>query len=458
MRSSQRNQKAPNWFRIENAHVDSENATSETTKVFIYDVIGDSWWEDSTPANEFVKQISNIHTPKIELHLNSPGGDIFDGVAIYNALKAHPAEVTVVVDALAASAASFIAQAGDKVIMTKAATMMIHDGSAMAWGPASVMRDTADLLDKLSNTVAEIYSDRAGQNVEFWRNLMIEETWYNSHEAVAAGLADEIGEDTKEEDDNKAQNAWDMSIFNYAGRNGAPSPHEVRLRIANRLKENTVADKPTNSGDPAASEENPAPVTDPEAPTTEGQRGDAEEERQDETQPASPEVDGGQPAAPSSEPAPTGEPSNRFTFTVNGQQTTDMTVVQNRLNFLETFRNESMTSARKQFVNDLAKGNKILATQMESMEKYALSLNDEQYDAWKATWDGAASNALFAPQPGGSTNHDGPQSQAKVDAADQLEIYRDTVMHHKRSGMNDEQIKATDSYKNLIALDPEFKL
>jgi ATP-dependent protease ClpP protease subunit len=285
---------ATKWFRIENAFVDGDNADNEVTPVYIYDEIGDSWWGESTPASEFVQQIGAIHTPRIELHLNSPGGDIFDGVAIYNALKAHPAHVTVIVDSLAASAASFIAQAGDEVIMTKAASMMIHDGSAMAWGPASVMRDTADLLDKLSNTVAEIYADRAGQTIEFWRNLMIEEVWYNSHEAVESGLADKIGEDTKPEDDQAAENRWNLSIFNYAGRGAAPNPMEVRTRIANRLKETTVG-RPTaqTENQPEGTPEtvNPAsPEVDPEAETTEGTAADAQQEREEQTGGTGPEV------------------------------------------------------------------------------------------------------------------------------------------------------------------------
>lgn len=459
-----KSEKPQEWFRIENAHVASEDqGPADTTLVYIYDVIGDSWFDDSTPASEFVKQLGNIKTQKIELHLNSPGGDIFDGVAIYNALKAHPAEVTAIVDGLAASAASFIFQAGDKRIVTKAATMMIHDGSSMAWGDAATMRDTADILDKLSNTIASIYSDSAGQSVEFWRNLMIEETWYNSQEAVDSGLADEIGADTKKEDAVQAENALKMLAFNYAGRENAPNPHEVRLRIANRLKENTVAQTPKNDTDPAS------PATNPDAPTTDGTKDGSEEERQDANQPGSPEVDGGQPSAPASEPAPSpgtepAEPTAStagnatFTFMVNGTQTTDFSAVQNRLNFLENFHKETMTNARKQFVKQLVDEGKVLAANVGKMETYADSLTDEQYDAWKDTWESVAPSPLFAQQPGGASNLDGPQSQVKEEAADQLEILRETVMHHKRGGMKDEQIKATKSYQDLIAADPEFKL
>jgi ATP-dependent protease ClpP protease subunit len=464
MRAAKSKGKTPAWFRIENAHVDEDNATDEVTPVYIYDVIGDSWWEDATPASEFIKQLSNIKTPRIELHLNSPGGDIFDGVAIYNALKAHPAKVTVIVDALAASAASFIAQAGDEVVMTKAATMMIHDGSAMAWGPASVMRDTADLLDKLSNTVAEIYSDRAGQTIEFWRNLMIEETWYNSHEAVAAGLADEIGEDTKDEDDEAAQNKWDLSIFNYAGRGHAPDPMQVRQRIANRLKEMTVG-KPQNTsgqpeGTPEENDKNPAsPEINPDADTTEGDAGEVAEEREEESSPG---------AVPNPATGEQGQVENKATvnmeagtvkFTANGQ-VHEMSIAQaaTQLAVLTEFRNESLTQARKDFVTQLAVDNKILAPQIEKMTAYALSLSDDGFDAWKDTWDGVPGHTMLENKTSGTTNHSQPQSEVREESAAQVEIDREIVQHHKRSGMSEESIKKTDSYNRLIVADPTFKL
>lgn len=455
------------WFRIENAHVDEDNATDEVTVIYIYDVIGDSWWEDATPASEFVKQLSNIKTPRIELHLNSPGGDIFDGVAIYNALKAHSATVTVIVDALAASAASFIAQAGDEVIMTKAATMMIHDGSAMAWGPASVMRDTADLLDKLSNTVAEIYSDRAGQTVEFWRNLMIEETWYNSHEAVEAGLADQIGEETKDEDDRAAQNKWDLSVFNYAGRNNAPDPLQVRQRIANRLKEMTVG-KPQNTqgapeGTPAENDKNPAsPDVNPDAATTEGQAEEVQESREEETNTGGAPVsqpEGGTPPENKNVPEVTNQ-AGTIQFVVDGKiEEISTSEAANRLTSLTNFYNTARTEARKNFVTQLAADNKIMAPQIDKLTAYALSLSDEGFDAWKDTWDGASGHTMLnGSQPGGSSNHNGPQSQSVEDADNQLEIARDTVRHMKNGGVSEDRIKETPSYKALVAADPNFKL
>jgi ATP-dependent protease ClpP protease subunit len=126
------------------------------------------------------------------LHINSGGGDVFDAVAIYSGLRNHKATVNVAVDGIAASAASFIAMAGDTVGIEKPARMMIHDASGLVIGNASDMRDMAELLDDVSDTIAEIYADRAGESTDTWRGRMKSETWYSAQQAVDAKLADSI--------------------------------------------------------------------------------------------------------------------------------------------------------------------------------------------------------------------------------------------------------------------------
>ena len=169
------------WYRI-------ENASKDEAEIWIYDTIG-GWgvW-----ASEFVDELRQIDATRITLHLNSPGGDVFDGIAIANSLIEHPATVTVKVDALAASIASVIALAGDRVIMGRAAQMMIHNASALCWGEASDLRAMADLLDKITGVIAQVYADRTGTPVKGWREAMDAETWYTAEEAVEAGLADEV--------------------------------------------------------------------------------------------------------------------------------------------------------------------------------------------------------------------------------------------------------------------------
>lgn len=173
--------KGKSWYTI-------TNLSKDETEVFIYDEIG--FW--GVTAADFIKDIRDISTPKITLRINSPGGDVFDGVAIYNAIRRQDAEVNVFIDGLAASAASFIAMAGDTVTMSPKSQMMIHDAWGLVIGPADDMRKMADMLDKTSDNIASIYADRAGGTVEEWRGKMRDESWFSDQEAVDAGLADRI--------------------------------------------------------------------------------------------------------------------------------------------------------------------------------------------------------------------------------------------------------------------------
>lgn len=172
------------WYRIRN----SADA-AETTEVLIYDEIG-GWC--GLPADEFVSSLQEITTPNIDVRINSPGGSLFDGIAIYNALVKHPSFITTYVDSLAASAASIIAMGGDKCVMMVGAQMMIHDALGIEQGNAGDMRDMATFLDKQSENIATIYQAKAGGDAEDWRNLMLAETWMFAQEAVDLGLADEV--------------------------------------------------------------------------------------------------------------------------------------------------------------------------------------------------------------------------------------------------------------------------
>lgn len=207
------------WYSIQAA---AESKKKRKATVCIYDAIG-GWFGLQT--SQFVKELNDLDVDEIELHLNSPGGQAFDGIAIYNALRQHAARVTVIVDGLAASAASVIALGGDELIMCQGSSMMIHDASAIAWGNAATCRKTADVLDKLSNNYAKIYARKAGGTAQEWRDAMLAETWYDADEAVEAGLADRT-DDT--EADAEAMAAFDLSMFVYAGRENAPSPKEKR--------------------------------------------------------------------------------------------------------------------------------------------------------------------------------------------------------------------------------------
>jgi ATP-dependent Clp endopeptidase proteolytic subunit ClpP len=169
------------WYSI-------KSVAAETVEVAIYDEIG--YW--GVTASDFVNELSGVDAKNITLRVNSPGGDVFDGLAILNSLRNHPATVNVMVDGLAASAASFIAMAGDSVTMAPNSMMMIHEASGLCMGNAVDMRELADLLDKTSANIADIYSRRSGRPADEHRSAMRSETWYSDQEAVDAGLADTV--------------------------------------------------------------------------------------------------------------------------------------------------------------------------------------------------------------------------------------------------------------------------
>lgn len=197
------------WYRI-------QNKNDKRPEIFIYDEIG----YFGHTAKGFSDDLNELDVDELAVHINSPGGDIFDGLAIYQSLKNHRAQVTVHVDGLAASIASVITMAADKVIMAPKASMMIHDGWTMSVGNAADMRKAADLLDKQSDIIASVYADKTGQPVDFWRDRMRDETWYNAEEALAAGLVDEVeGRERKVADD-----PFDLTVFAHSGREKAPAP------------------------------------------------------------------------------------------------------------------------------------------------------------------------------------------------------------------------------------------
>lgn len=195
--------------------VTSEDESSALAKVFLYDEIG-GWgiWPMDLQA-----KLERITAPAIELHIHSPGGDAFDGIAMYNLLKDHPADIHVIVDGLAASAASVIAMAGKTIEMRTGSQMMVHDAWGLAVGPADEMGKMADELAKVSDSIASIYAARAGGTTKNWRKVMQAETWYSAKEAVEAGLATKV--ETKQA---ATKNAWDLQVFAYAGRTEAPEP------------------------------------------------------------------------------------------------------------------------------------------------------------------------------------------------------------------------------------------
>lgn len=165
---------------------------NDTAEISIYDEIG-YWGITAKSFSKDLKALGN-NLKQINLHIHSPGGDVFDGIAIYNLLKNHPANVTVYIDGLAASMASVIAMAGNEVIMPENAMMMIHKPWGIQGGDADDMRKYADLLDKVENTLIPAYASKTGKTPEELAEMLSAETWLNGKECVEQGFADKLAE------------------------------------------------------------------------------------------------------------------------------------------------------------------------------------------------------------------------------------------------------------------------
>lgn len=219
------------WYSLSAA----ASAGKSTAELLIYDVIG--WWPND--AETLAHELKATEVDEITVRINSPGGSAYDGYAIYNALRAHSATVTTIVEGLAASAASLIALAGDKVVMRPASELMIHEARTAVAGTSEDMRKTAEHLDRVNSIVAGIYARKAGTPDDMWREAMRIETWFTPDEALEAGLVDAV-EDGRVRTD--VSNRASLPIFNYAGRAAAPAPHlkASSAKAEGKRKEGTV--------------------------------------------------------------------------------------------------------------------------------------------------------------------------------------------------------------------------
>jgi ATP-dependent Clp endopeptidase proteolytic subunit ClpP len=164
-------------------------SADKSADIYIYDEIG--YW--GVTAKSFVESLKALgDVTHINLHINSPGGDVFDGIAIFNALKYHGASITVHIDGLAASMASVIAMVGNPVIMPENTMLMIHKPWGFAGGDANDMRDYADLLDKIESVLIPAYANKTGKSAEEIAAMLEDETWLDGNQCLAMGFADQV--------------------------------------------------------------------------------------------------------------------------------------------------------------------------------------------------------------------------------------------------------------------------
>ena len=214
---------------------------NDTAEISIYDEIG-FWGVSAASFAQDLKSCGN-NLKQINLHIHSPGGDVFDGIAIYNLLKNHPANVIVYIDGLAASMASVIAMAGNEVIMPENAMMMIHKPWGIQGGDAEDMRKYADLLDKVENTLIPAYATKTGKTPEELAEMLSAETWLNGKECVEQGFADKLAEplvamasikSRKLEDFENMPKAMKDMLFKPQGNAGTAAPQTTPTEPVNQ--------------------------------------------------------------------------------------------------------------------------------------------------------------------------------------------------------------------------------
>lgn len=181
----------PDPAAIERWNAGLRAAEGDDASISILDVIGDDF-DGGVTVRRVAAALRSIGSREVTVNINSPGGDFFEGVAIYNALRAHPHKVTVRVLGVAASAASLIAMAGDHVEIGKAGFLMIHNAWAVAIGNRHDFREAADTLEPFDGAMAAVYAERSGASAEQVAEWMDAEKWFNGEQAVEAGLADAL--------------------------------------------------------------------------------------------------------------------------------------------------------------------------------------------------------------------------------------------------------------------------
>jgi ATP-dependent protease ClpP protease subunit len=241
-------------------------AASDEVDLIVYGYIAESAvWEDEVGARQFREDLdANKSAKRINVRINSGGGDAFAGIAIHNMLRAHPAEVVTTVEGLAASAASLIAMAGDRIIMARGSMLMIHNPAALAMGESSDLRKTAEVLDQLRDSLVSIYQARTKKSAEEIVALLDAETWLTAEQAIADGFADELAGEVKIE--NRGDKVFFASV-------GFPR-RVVPMAEAEPPAEIAKDPEPAQPEPPAETAKDPEPAVEPEpapppAPTRE---------------------------------------------------------------------------------------------------------------------------------------------------------------------------------------------
>ena len=230
-------------------------AQGEAT-LWLYDtIVSDDYW-GGVSALTLGKQLAEYRDKAIiHLRINSPGGDVFAGRAMETLLAEHPAKIVTHIDGIAASAASYVALAGEERIISPGGMFMIHKAWTLAWGNADDIRKTAALLDQIDETLVATYAAKTGQTPDQLRDWIAAETWFTAEQSLEYGFATAIaGQEATAEQNSRATNrapSWDLSAYALAPETSQPSPGNTpdntfdRAAALRRIEACTVAYTPS---------------------------------------------------------------------------------------------------------------------------------------------------------------------------------------------------------------------
>jgi ATP-dependent Clp endopeptidase proteolytic subunit ClpP len=238
------------WYSIE------AKKSAQVVDIYIFDEIGSY----GTNAKDFISEIKSHKNKPMNLHLNCVGGDVFEGMAIYNVLKKREGKTTVYIEGIAASMGSVIALAADEVIMAENSLFMIHNAWGGAMGESKDLEKTANVLEKISNEIANIYVKKTKLPLSEVKDMMDEETWLNAEEAQSLGFVDSISDAIKvaaKYDISKFKNITNEEIHNKLNNSNNLKSKKMTEELKNWFDakiENIIARVKADSAEEASTE------------------------------------------------------------------------------------------------------------------------------------------------------------------------------------------------------------
>lgn len=235
-------------FRQESGPKPLAEKKNDRGSLYLYEPIGAGWFGDGLTAKRIVDELDALKGVKVlDIFINCEGGDVFEAKAIYTNLKRFEAEKVVHIDGLAASAATFVAMAGDRIITAKGANWMIHEAACLAYGWAEDLRATADLLDLQNRDIADIYAARTGNSAEKCLAWMSEEKWMSADEALALKFSDAI--EGADEPVENAASARIVALSEETRRRVAASRAAI-ASMGERVSQRRASPTPQREGQP----------------------------------------------------------------------------------------------------------------------------------------------------------------------------------------------------------------